>query len=213
MPRILFTSLAGILTLTGMVRADTIFTSQAAFLAAIEPGYYLETFDSLPQYTAGDGIEDFSMPPFSYRATNQSGFFHVGPPGDTWMSTIFADEDIVFTFNGAPVTAVGGFFFLTDFDGFVTGGTVTVTLNNGTTFSVSNATETSFIGFTTDIPILTLTLTPDQSGQFFTWPTANDFIVGVASPQQAIPEPASVVLAGLGIAGFAGLARRRWCRA
>src|SRR5881275_1289636 len=160
-------------------RATAIYTNQAAFLAATQPGSYLETFNSLPQFTQLASPLSFSSNGFSYNATAPTaGFFNLGPTGDTWLSTFHEFDPIIFNFTSNNVTSVGGFFFLTDLTGNVAGGTVTVTLNNGSMFFINNASSTSFIGFTTSVPIEFVTVTPPASGPCLIFATANDLLLG-----------------------------------
>src|SRR5437868_14307003 len=185
-------------------RATTIYTNQAAFLAATQPGYYLETFNSLPQFTQLASPLNFSSNGFTYNATAPTaGFFNIGPSGDTWLSTFHEFDPIVFNFTSNNVTSVGGFFFLTDLTGNAAGGTVTVTLNNGKMFSITDAGSTSFIGFTTGVPIQSLTVTPPSSGATLVFATVNDFITGKAVPETG----SSALLLGFGMAGLLGVGR------
>src|SRR5437868_13303186 len=155
-------------------RATAIYTNQAAFLAATQPGSYLETFNSLPQFTQLASPLSFSSNGFSYNATAPTaGFFNLGPTGDTWLSTFHEFDPIIFNFTSNNVTSVGGFFFLTDLTGNVAGGTVTVTLNNGKMFSITDAVSTSLIGFTTRVPIQSLTVPPPSSAASLRSPTAD----------------------------------------
>ena len=191
-------------------QATTIYTNQAAFLAATQPGYYLETFNSLPQFTQLASPLNFSSNGFTYNATAPTaGFFNIGPSGDTWLSTFHEFDPIVFNFTSNNVTSVGGFFFLTDLTGNAAGGTVTVTLNNGKMFSVTDASSTSFIGFTTGVPIQSLTVTPPSSGSTLVFATVNDFITGKAVPETG----SSALLLGLGTVGLLGVGRAsRWVK-
>ena len=185
-------------------QATTIYTNQAAFLAATQPGYYLETFNSLPQFTQLASPLNFSSNGFTYNATAPTaGFFNIGPSGDTWLSTFHEFDPIIFNFTSNNVTSVGGFFFLTDLTGNVAGGTVTVTLNNGKMFSITDASSTSFIGFTTGVPIQSLTVTPPSGGATLVFATVNDFITGKAVPETG----RSALLLGFGMAGLLGVGR------
>jgi hypothetical protein len=185
--------------------ATTIYTSQAAFLAHTQPGYYLETFDSLPRFTTLNSPLSFFTNGFSYTASaNNDGFFNVGPMGDVWLSTFDHSTNIVFDFTSSNVTAVGGNFFLTDIPGNVVSGTITVELDNGTTFSVSDPSANSFVGFTTSSPIHSLTFTPPAFGASEIFATANNFITGASVPESGSTLP----LIGIGLASI-GLLRRK----
>jgi hypothetical protein len=189
-------------------RATATYTNQAAFLAATQPGYYLETFNSLPQFTQLASPLSFSSNGFSYNATAPTaGFFNIGPSGDTWLSTFHEFDPIIFNFTSNNVTSVGGFFFLTDLTGNAAGGTVTVTLNNGKMFSITDASSTSFIGFTTGAPIQSLTVTPPSSGADLIFATVNDFITGKAVPETG----SSALLLGLGMVGLLGVGKASRC--
>lgn len=199
------------LALTAMTtQATTIYTNQAAFLSATQPGYYLETFNSLPQFTQLPSPLSFSSNGFSYNATAPTaGFFNVGPSGDTWLGTFHEFDPITFNFTSNNVTSVGGFFFLTDLPGNVIGGTLTVTLNNGKMFSITDASSTSFIGFATGVPIQSLTVTPPSGGATLVFATVNDFITGKAVPETG----SSSLLLGLGMVGLLGVGRAsRWVK-
>jgi hypothetical protein len=167
-------------------QADTIYTNQASFLAATQPGYYLETFDSLPLGVVLSP-QNFSMNGFSYTASTTSTFYN---DGNGWLATDQPDETIFFNFTSNNVTAVGGFFFLSDRTN-VLSGTLTVALNDGTMFSTAALSATNFIGFTTSAPVLSLTFTPTTPVR---WATVNDFIVGQASPANGVPESGSTIL-------------------
>jgi hypothetical protein len=189
--------------------ATAIYTNQASFLAATQPGYYLETFNSLPQFTSLTPPLNFSKNGFSYNVTTASGnpFFNIGPSGDTWLSTFHEFDPIVFNVTSNNVTAIGGSFFLTNVNGDISGGTLTVTLNNGSMFSITNASSTSFIGFTTGVPIQSLTVTPPASGSTLIFATVNDFITGKSVPETG----SSVLLLGLGTVGLLGVGQAfRW---
>jgi hypothetical protein len=183
------------------VWADITFTDQADFLAQVTPGYYLETFDELPQYEVVVAPLEFSAGGFSYTASSESEFpssqrfFPAGPLGDTWLSTNDHSNDIVFDFTSGNVTAVGGYFFRTDIAGDVAvAGTVTLTLDNGTMYSADSPSANSFVGFSTTAPILSLTVSIEPVGVFLEdYATANDLIVGAV-----VPEPSTVSIAVAG---------------
>ncbi|HLK55431.1 MAG TPA: hypothetical protein VKU00_02645, partial [Chthonomonadaceae bacterium] len=114
------------LLLLGLTAASnaqtTVYTDQATFLANVQSGYYLETFDSQPINTQVPSPLSFSSNGFSYTAsvpdlTSPSGpgnFFNVGTVSDVWLSTDLQGDPITFNFTSGNVTAVGGNFFNTD---------------------------------------------------------------------------------------------------
>jgi hypothetical protein len=185
------------LTALSAAQATTIYTSQAAFLNRTQPGYYLETFDSLPKNTIISSPLFASSNGFDYAISANAGFFNVGPGSDVWLSTAVPFTDIVFN-PLTPITAMGGYFFVTDLSGGVTSGKITVKLDDGSTFSITNPNPTSFIGFTTDSPIFSLTVTPVSSAGIGPFATVNDFITGAAVPEGG----SSALFLGLGVAAI-----------
>jgi hypothetical protein len=188
----------------------TTYTSQAAFLAAVNPGYYLETFNSLPALAEIPTPQNFSQGPFAYSAASgpNGDFFTAGSGSDVWLSTNFAVDSMTFTITGAPVTAIGGFFFTSDITGAAQVGNIFLSTNLTAQQTLNGTTPTTFLGFTSTTPFTTLTVSADQTNGFI-WPTANDFIVGLAA---SVPEPATVALltaSGLGAIGAWYYHRRR----
>ena len=59
-----------------------------------------------------------------------------GDSTDVWLSTNQPVDPIDFTITSGNVTAIGGYFFLTNIAGSVTAGTVTAMLGDGTTEAV-----------------------------------------------------------------------------
>ena len=112
---------------------------------------------------------------------------------------------------GTPVTALGFDIAATLFcdpSCYPNDGTITVTLSSGFTYSFEATGTLNFVGFTSDIPISSLEIdsSGNSSGDDFTELT--NFRSGDADVS-AVPEPASLLLLGSGLAG-AGV--RRWRR-
>jgi hypothetical protein len=197
------------------VRADTVYTDQSDFLAHVAPDYYLENFNE-PVIVTINGMAAFPQVSnighgFAYTVAaptdglyfsfgrNQSGPAYT----DFALSTNVASDPLSFQFTGKPVTAIGGYFFGGDFNGLFTPGNIIVTLNDGSSLTIANATLNSFAGFTTSAsdPITSLTIVSSPNTIY---PTVDDFIVGTA-----VPEPGAIaLLLGASITG-AGLLRRR----
>jgi hypothetical protein len=193
---------AVVLSCPAPARADLIFTDQPTFLSNVQSGYFLENFDSLPSFNSIPSPSTFSGGSgFSYSASAPIALFGITPnlsdPTNHALSTSARGDTITITFTGAAVTAVGGNFFGTDFNGHYTSGQITAKLSDGTTDTLSNPTLTSFAGFITDSAIVSLQIFTTGA----TFPTVDNLIVGAASVA-SVPEPSTLVLAGLGGLGF-----------
>lgn len=186
-----------------------VYQDQASFLAAVQPGYYHETFDTLDNVQLS-GTETFGP---------QNGFsFTVSTPdvlwlwdsGFSWLSsdlvgTDYPNQPITFDLSASPATAFGGNFFVTDVDfGQVVWGAMKIELNDGTVVDLVEPYEQTFVGFTSDQPITSVTLTPSGGGFLGQDPYASFDNVYVGA---AVPEPASCLL--LGLLGVLGLGLRR----
>ena len=169
------------LAVTATAPAATIFEDETAFLANIQAGYYLEDFDD---YTFGSYTEDsldLGEGPWAYTITTEGE----GAPGlysgDGFMSTNSALNRLVVNMTGADVTALGGSFFATDFDGLFIWANITVDLSDGTQVVYYPDPGFTFRGFTSDVPITQITI--DASNDpFLAWPSMDHFYVGAMIP-------------------------------
>jgi hypothetical protein len=149
-----------------------VYYSLADFLAVIQPDYFFDDFSwcgwgtvSEPEYQFGP------VNGYSYTAWASGGVFSI--PGA--MSTNSYEDPLVLTFDGLPVTAVGGDFFATDFDGNPMVTLVTVALDDGTVVDLTY--PTTFVGFTSPVPMVSLTI---SCGDLL-WATYDNFYVGQMS--------------------------------
>jgi hypothetical protein len=113
---------------------------------------------------------------------------------------------LVISFTGAAVTAIGANFYNTNvLDNFVSVA-ITVALSDGTTqsFTPTSATN-SYRGFTTDMAITSMTIRNTSANSFV---GLDNLTVGRALAPAVVPEPASLAIVGLGLAGL-GVMRRR----
>jgi len=187
-----------LLMLLGSVAyGDAIYTDEASFVSMLAPDYYNEVFAG---WTWGNPLDSSQLTwdspvvnGYSWTASSEDGLWsYVGA-----LSTN-NNKPLIFTFTGAPVTAVGGYFASTDVNGDVIAQDLIVMLSNGTIETING---TAFRGFTTDKPISSISFIPIQT-PFANYPKI-DFYVGTA-----VPEPTTMALMLAGLAGL-GIARRR----
>lgn len=184
------------------------YSDQATFLAHVQPGYYLETFNSL---AAGQltSPQTFSGSGFGYEASAPDGLYGQTLGVDRALGAFGGSPTItISSLTGAP-TAIGGFFFMSDgVDGINSLGAMSVTATDGiiseTVPLAAPTSGTTFVGFISDAGPFTGLTFVRTSGSGTGFRTTNDFIVG-----NAIPEPSTLALYGwAGLIGL-GYARRR----
>jgi len=185
-------SQAGILT----------FTNQADFLNAIQPGFYLNNFASLPNFDLVASPTNFSNGTYSYTASATDGLYGVSPNSNRALSTNNLSQSITFNNFTPNITAIGGYFFGTNFDGDPTSVTVTASVNGGSaSLQATTGSATNFFGFVSDDGSPILSLTQSVGTQFA---TVDDLIVA-----QAVPEPLTLLGASAAVAFGAAFKRRK----
>ena len=189
-----FAAIAGALGLTVAANA-TFYTTEATFLAAIDPTFYLEDFGN---FTFGDPL-DGSQATWSAPGGNGYGW-DVAAANGLWsntsaLSTNTADDSLDFTFTGLPVTAFAGVIANTDISGNSQGGTVTLTMSNGDTMTVADGTFLGWVG-TTAVSGASIVAQDSANPNGFDWIQIDHAYTGATAP--VVPEPASLAVLGLG---------------
>jgi hypothetical protein len=181
------------------------YTDQASFLNAIQPGYYLENFNSVSNTSLTVSPINFSNGTYSYRASAPNDFFGAGSNADKWLSTNTNTDSITFSNFSPTITAIGGFFFATNFNGDLIPGAITAAVNGASSsLSASTNSALNFFGFVSNdgTALTSLATFATQPN----WPTVNNLIVGQAV--QPVPEPLTILGAATA-AGFGAILKRR----
>jgi hypothetical protein len=181
-----------------------VYTDEPTFQGVIQSGYYLEDFH------AYDGIWQQLAQSVNYGPTNgyqytasaigSNTLFAAGPNNNGALTTNLETDTIRITFTGDPVTATGGLFYPSDYNGSpITNSTVVVGLDDNTSVTLTNA-GSAFLGFTSSVPIAWLEVSaPGQHDGSQVYPTVDHLYVGAV-----VPEPGTLTL--LSLAGLSGLA-------
>ncbi len=160
--------------------ATVTYTDRTTFLAAVDAGYYEEAFTGIPTGSVNTPMP-FSSGGFNYSVFTQAGAVSGLYNGSGFVSTDNSGDQIAVTFTSGNVTAVGGNFWATDVDFNPTGTSIVATLNDGSTVTVPTSAASTFIGFTSDTPITSLTLDgPSSAPNDGIWATLDNLIVGIA---------------------------------
>jgi hypothetical protein len=205
--------LAALMAVVGAAQAElTTYSTQASFLAAVSnPG--VDGFNGLSITTSTPSPLTRSAGPYSYTATvTTTSFFGAGTTANPWLSTNTATDSITFSGFTGGVSAIGGLFFASNISGLFAAGDVTLTATDSLgatlTQTITGATTSSFLGFTSTGTITSLVLSSVQPATGFVWPTTDNLTLAVA----VVPEVQTyaLMLAGLGALGL--VARRRRSR-
>jgi PEP-CTERM motif len=201
---------AALLAVAGASQAAiTVYTSQAAFLAATS-ATGVDTYTGFSITGSTPSPITRNAGPYGYTASvTTTSFFGAGTTANPWLSTNTATDAITFGSFTGGVQAVGGNFFGSDISGLFSAGDVTLTATDASgsvTQTIVGATTSSFLGFVSTGLMTSLVLSAVQPAATFLWPTTDNLTLGVAA---AVPEAQTyaMMLAGLGVLGF--MARRR----
>jgi hypothetical protein len=183
--------------------------NQAEFEGLVQPGSYLETFETFIQNTVQPNSLPFTGNGFTYTLDSPGfdgdGFFvgNSGPPNGNWLSALSNQDPINASFTSGNVTAIGAEFFLIGSGLNETAGSFTIDLSDGTSQNVTTTVgnERAFVGFISTVPITSLSFA--ESAVTTATVALDNVHVGAAVPE---PWHAGLVTA-LAALGF-GVARR-----
>ena len=182
----------------------TAYVDKNLFLANMAPGSYLQNFDAL---TPGNSYSNlaYSGGGFQYNVSAMLGLGAVvGNGGGAALSVADPSDDIQIDSTGNPITAIGGNFYNTDFNGGYVGGSLFFSLSNGTSFTIPLAAATGFIGFTvTSGSITSLRITGDSGGSQYA--TMDNLIVGSYAAAVTPPTPVSGRISLEGVANLSAV--------
>ncbi len=164
----------------------TIYNSKTEFEAAIQPGYLFENFNNLAYGLFQEPSLRLEEQGFIATISASYDILYSGPGN---MSTNYGDAEIVITFSGKAVTAVGGRFFPTDDISNCRDGNMVLTLDNGAPpieLERSSDCMNEFFGLTSDgSGIAEIRIKADRSNPTSTgtlhvdnWPNVDDLYVG-----------------------------------
>lgn len=187
----------------------TVFTDRDAFLKAVS-GSAADTFDDLTMMETAGPMSRLAGP-YRYQVnagSSDGGFYPSGSGSDIWLSGTMSSDVITFNAFSSGVFGFGGNFFGTDsFGSFMPDRTIVLSAVSGAdseTFTLSNASQDSFVAFLSDHPLTSVSFHNMEDDGTVYWAAANNVVL-------AVPEPAtwSMLLGGLCVAA---LARRRRAR-
>ena len=201
-------ALAGVMLLAAFTAPDAhaaiiTYTNETAFLNALQPGYYRETFASLSVDSPQPNPSTFSRNGFSYQVSAPTGLYS-GPPGLPAIGAISASEVLTTTITGGFVNAIGVNTFSGDNTGNPNGGAITLAFSNGQTQTFNSTTPSSFFGVIDTSAAFTFFTATPSSGSFA---NITNLTVGTAATAP-VPEPSTWAMMALGV-GAMGLVMRR----
>lgn len=203
-PKFLFSAalvLSSALLVSDTEAATVVFSDKALFLSNLAAGSYEEAF------TGGAGLSQIQ----SFSGGSPAVFTYEVTTVPSTATSVYRSADLIsagsstavlrVTMTSGNVYGVGGNFFKTDdLDAFVSGQSFTITLNDGTVQTVTSTSVNDFVGFVSDEPITTLSISATALPSIYS--SMDNLVVGTP-----VPEPGLTALLAAGC--FLTLRRRK----
>ena len=169
------------------------YTDRDAFLAALSSSS-TDNYNDLSSGLVTSPLNR-TITGYTYNATATGNLYTGTVNGSTALSTDVPDTALTLNFTAGAPTAVGGYFFNTDFDLNVLNSVITVTANPGASAqSVVTGSATNFFGWLDDsgTPFTSLVIVPG-AGSPDAFATVDDLVLGQAAPAAQVPGPLPVL--------------------
>lgn len=169
------------------------YTDRDAFLAALSSSS-TDNYNDLSSGLVTSPLNR-TITGYTYNATATDDLYTGTVNGSTVLSTNTEDTALTLNFTAGAPTAVGGYFFNTDFGFNVLNSVITVTANPGASAqSVVTGSATNFFGWLDDsgTPFTSLVIVPG-AGSPDAFATVDDLVLGQAAPAAQVPGPLPVL--------------------
>jgi hypothetical protein len=169
------------------------YTDRDAFLAALSSSS-TDNYNDLSSGLVTSPLNR-TITGYTYNATATDDLYTGTVNGSTVLSTNTEDTALTLNFTAGAPTAVGGYFFNTDFGFNVLNRVITVTANPGASAqSVVTGSATNFFGWLDDsgTPFTSLVIVPG-AGSPDAFATVDDLVLGQAAPAAQVPGPLPVL--------------------
>ena len=169
------------------------YTDRDAFLAALSSSS-TDNYNDLSSGLVTSPLNR-TITGYTYNATATGDLYTGTVNGSTALSTNYEDTALTLNFTAGAPTAVGGYFFNTDFGFNVLNSVITITANPGASAqSVVTGSATNFFGWLDDsgTPFTSLVIVPG-AGSPDAFATVDDLVLGQAAPAAQVPGPLPVL--------------------
>ena len=169
------------------------YTDRDAFLAALSSSS-TDNYNDLSSGLVTSPLNR-TITGYTYNATATDDLVLGTVNGSTVLSTNTEDTALTLNFTAGAPTAVGGYFFNTDFGFNVLNSVITVTANPGASAqSVVTGSATNFFGWLdySGTPFTSLVIVPG-AGSPDAFATVDDLVLGQAAPAAQVPGPLPVL--------------------